>query len=27
VLNLQYGGVVNFNSLDQTETILVWSKN
>ncbi len=26
VLNLQYGGVVNFDSLDQTETSLIWAK-
>ncbi len=27
VLNLQYGDVVNFDSLDQNQTSLVWSKN
>jgi hypothetical protein len=26
VLNLQYGDVVNFNSLNQTETSLIWAK-
>jgi hypothetical protein len=26
VLNLQYGDVVNFDSLDQTETSLIWAK-